>query len=125
MYRELIRSIFRRAVAVALICASAVGSAIAEERVPAPLRATHPMDGLTADEIVAAAGILRAAGKFDQASRLVSLSLEENPKEEVRAWTPGAPFTRHAFAIILRDGALFEARIDLSARKLSDWKAVP
>ena len=34
----------------------------AEQRVPEPQVATHPMDALTADEIKASAGILREAG---------------------------------------------------------------
>jgi hypothetical protein len=59
--------------------------------VAAPLLATHPMDALTPDEITASAKILRAAGKLGDNVRIVSLSLEENPKAEVRAWTKGQP----------------------------------
>jgi primary-amine oxidase len=91
----------------------------AEERLAPPLHATHPMDALTADEITASAEILRAAGKLGGTVRLVSLTLEENPKAEVRAWTKGKPFGRRAFAVLLDGGHLAEAHIDLDARTLT------
>jgi primary-amine oxidase len=80
------------------------------------LIAAHPMDALTPDEIRAAARILRAAGKLGETGRLVSLTLEENPKPEVRAWTRGRPFGRHAFAVLLAGRRLAEAPIELTAR---------
>ena len=89
-----------------------------------PLQAAHPMDALTADEITASANILRAAGKLGGTALLVSLTLEENPKAEVRAWTPGKPFGRRAFAVLLDGGRLAEAHIDLDARTLTAWAAV-
>jgi primary-amine oxidase len=96
----------------------------AEERVPAPLLAAHPMDALTPDEISASARILRAAGKFGETVRLVSLTLEENPKAEVRAWTKGKPFGRRAFAVLLDGGRLAEAHIDLVAGAITAFTAV-
>ena len=83
----------------------------AEERLAPPLHATHPMDALTADEITASAEILRAAGKLGGTVRLVSLTLEENSKAEVRAWTKGKPFGRRAFAVLLDGGHLAEAHL--------------
>jgi hypothetical protein len=47
------------------------------EEVEAPLRATHPMDALTPDEIRSSVDILRTAGKFGPTVKLVSLTLEE------------------------------------------------
>ncbi|MBR0751975.1 tyramine oxidase [Bradyrhizobium jicamae] len=82
------------------------------------------MDGLTADEISAAVGVLRAAGKFDDAARIVSLTIDENAKDEVRAWHPGQPFARRAMATLLAAGKLYEARIDLAARSLAGWDEV-
>jgi len=98
--------------------------ACAEEQVPAPLLATHPMDALTPVEITASANILRAAGKLGDNVRIVSLSLEENPKAEVRAWTSGQPFGRHAFAVLLADGKVAEAHIDLGAQALTAWTPI-
>jgi Cu2+-containing amine oxidase len=95
--------------------------ASAEEQVAAPLVATHPMDALTAVEITASARILRAAGKLGDNVRIVSLSLEENAKAEVRAWATGQPFSRHAFAVLLTDGKVAEAHIDLDAQALTAW----
>jgi primary-amine oxidase len=116
---------FRSFAAATLISVSAAAPVAAEDRVPSPERATHPMDGLTAGEITAATAIMRAAGELDDASRIVSLSLDENSKDEIRSWKPGSLFGRRAFAVVLRNGALSEARIDLTAGKLIDWKAVP
>jgi Cu2+-containing amine oxidase len=73
-----------RLVAIASLSCAALATRTpvrAEERVPAPLRATHPMDALTPDEIMASARILRAAGKLGETVRLVSLTLEENPQD--------------------------------------------
>jgi primary-amine oxidase len=96
----------------------------AEERVPAILRATHPMDALTPDEITASAKILRAAGKLGDTVRIVSLTLEEPGKADVRAWTKGKPFGRRAFAVVLTGGKIGEARIDLDAQALAAWTPV-
>ena len=67
---------------------------------------------------------MRAAGKFGEAVRLVSLTLEENPKAEVRAWTRGQPFGRRAFAVLLDGGRLAEAHIDLTAGAITAFTAV-
>jgi primary-amine oxidase len=120
-------SAFGRVAAATLILGMALtaASVAAEDRIPPPEHATHPMDGLTAGEITVAARIMRAVGKLDEASQIVSLSLEENSKDRVRNWKPGSPFERHAFAVILRNGVLSEARIDLGAERLVSWKDVP
>ncbi|MCP3395009.1 tyramine oxidase [Bradyrhizobium sp. CCGB12] len=86
--------------------------------------ATHPMDGLTADEIRAAVDLLRSAGKFDAAARIVSITLDENAKDEVRAWQLGQTFARRAIATLLADGRLYEARIDLATRSLAGFDEI-
>jgi primary-amine oxidase len=96
----------------------------AEQRVPVPQFATHPMDALTPDEIIASAKILREAGKFGDTVHLVSLTLEENPKAEVRAWIKGKPFGRRALAVLLDGGRLAEAHIDLDAHALTGWMPI-
>jgi primary-amine oxidase len=82
------------------------------------------MDALTPTEITASARILREAGKLGDNVRIVSLSLEENPKAEVRAWTKGQPFGRRAFAVLLADGKVTEAHIDLGAQALTAWTPI-
>lgn len=96
----------------------------AEQRVAAPKLAAHPMDALTPDEIMASATILRGAGKFGDTVRMVSLTLDESPKAEVRDWSAGKPFGRRAFAVLLDGSRLAEARIDLSAQALTSWTAI-
>ena len=76
----------------------------AETRVRPPASASHPMDGLTADEISAAVDVLRSAGKFGDAARVVSMTIDENAKDEVRAWRSGQPFARRAVATLLVAG---------------------
>lgn len=108
------------AVTLALLCATAR----AEDHVPAPTRATHPMDALTSGEITAATKILRTAGKLGANSLLVSMTLEELPKGEVRNWTKGKAFARRAFAVVLTEGRIGEASIDLDALTLSAWNVI-
>ncbi|WP_407165316.1 tyramine oxidase [Bradyrhizobium sp. ORS 111] len=96
----------------------------AESRMWPAVTATHPMDGLTADEIQSVSNVLRGAGKFNDAMRVVSMALEEDPKDEVRAWRPGQPFTRRAVATLLGEGHLYEARVDLAARSLTGWDEI-
>jgi primary-amine oxidase len=107
-------------VALALLCAPAHG----EDRVPAPTRATHPMDALTPDEITTATKILRNAGKLAGNSLVVSMTLEEPPKSEVRSWLKGEAFSRRAFAVVLTDGKIGEAVINLDARALASWNLI-
>lgn len=96
----------------------------AEVRVWPEVMATHPMDGLTADEIQSVSNILRGAGKLDDATRVVSIALDEDSKEEVRAWRPGTPFGRRAIATLLAGGRLYEAHVDLATRSLIGWDEI-
>jgi primary-amine oxidase len=106
--------------ALTLLCVPAR----AEDRVPAPTRVAHPMDALTADEITTSTKILRDAGKLGDKSLIVSMSLEEPPKSEVRGWLKGEAFSRHAFAVVLTDGRIGEAAINLDARTLAAWNVI-
>src|SRR5581483_8368350 len=106
------------AVSLALLCAA---WARAADRIPAPTRATHPMDALTAAELTTATRILRDAGKLPDGALVVSMALEEPAKAEVRGWTTCKAISRHAAAVVLTDGKLAEAAINLDARSLSAW----
>ncbi len=96
----------------------------AETKVAAPAAPVHPMDSLTAGEIEKAVQMLKASGHFGEGSKLVSISLIENDKAEIRAWAPGKTFARKAFAVVTSGGKLAEARFDLDAGKLMSWTAV-
>jgi len=43
----------------------------------------------------------------------------------VLAWKPGQPFTRKAFIVVRRDRTVYEAVVDLGARKVERWEAIP
>lgn len=87
----------------------------------------HPLALLSHDETEAALQILRAAGRFPEGVRLLSLSLREPPKEEVRAFVPGKPFRREVAVVILDHphGEVSEGVVDLVTRKVASWKPVP
>jgi primary-amine oxidase len=56
----------------------------------------HPLEPLSADEIGAAATILRESGKITQATRFCSATLHEPDKARVRAFPEGGPVEREA-----------------------------
>jgi len=82
---------------------------------------THPLDALTGAEISRTVEILTAAKRVDSHTRYPTITLVENSKPSVLAWTPGQPFERLARATYLRDGVIHEAVVNLtSARIISD-----
>jgi primary-amine oxidase len=86
----------------------------------------HPLDPLSRDEMTSAAKVIRAAPQFPSAGKFATLVLKEPAKADVLAFTPGTPFTRQAFAIVLdrpRNRA-FEAVVDLAASRLASWTEV-
>ena len=54
----------------------------------------HPLDPLSAEEITAAADILRREQQLTDRWRFASIELREPSKETVKAFTPGAAITR-------------------------------
>ena len=85
----------------------------------------HPLDPLSGREIAAAVAVLRASGKIDAGTWFALIDLDEPPKADVLAWKPGQPFARHAFIVARRERTVYEALVDLGARKLMRWEAVP
>jgi primary-amine oxidase len=85
----------------------------------------HPLDPLSGREIAAAVAVLRASGKIDAGTRFALIDLDEPPKADVLAWKPGQPFARNAFIVARRDRTVYEALVDLDARRLTRWEAVP
>jgi Cu2+-containing amine oxidase len=72
------RNLIGRLCALAVLATSSPLGA--ETRIAAPTTASHPMDGLTADEIKTATQILRIAGKLPDGAKIVSISLRRMPK---------------------------------------------
>ena len=83
--------------------------------------AVHPLDPLTRLEHFAVLEVLQAAGKLNDATRFTRLALAEPDKAAVWAWTPGAPVTRRAEAVISQGASVFEATVDLASRQLVSW----
>jgi primary-amine oxidase len=97
--------------ALALAIATA-GPAVAQDS------PTNPLDALTATEINRTVEILTAAKKVDANTRYPTITLQENSKASILAWKPGQPFERLARATYLRDSAIHEAVVDLTAGKV-------
>jgi len=98
---------------------------VAEARAIAP--PGHPLDPLTPDEIRRAAAAVRAAHDLGAGLMFETISLHEPEKRAVHDAKPGASFAREAFvcAFDRTNGGVWEARIDLLADRVVDWRHVP
>lgn len=85
----------------------------------------HPLDPLSADEIEAAVAVLRDAGDTDADTRFAQIGLDEPDKAAMLSWQPGQPFNRKAFVVARRNRTVYEAVVDLAARKVERWEAIP
>ena len=93
----------------------------------ASVRATHPLDPLTAQEITGAWEILRSQKTLGPRIRVVSIALQEPPKEAVLAHRPGDALERAA-AVVLMDTAqakTYEAVVSLTRKDVVAWRHVP
>ncbi|OLT01946.1 tyramine oxidase [Pseudonocardia sp. CNS-004] len=89
---------------------------------------THPLEPLSAEEISAAATVLRDVGHVGPTSRFVSLALREPAKAAVHAFdADGTDVPRDADAIVLdrADGRTYEATVSLSDSTVTRWEHVP
>ncbi|HZC29112.1 MAG TPA: primary-amine oxidase, partial [Gaiellaceae bacterium] len=80
----------------------------------------HPLEPLTADEIAAAAGILRDELGLDERARFVFIMLHEPPKDAIHSWTPDASVPREAEVIVRERGRMgvLEAIVSLMEGKV-------
>jgi primary-amine oxidase len=87
----------------------------------------HPLDPLTADEIRRASAAVRAAHDLGVGMMFETVTLSEPAKDVVRNFCPGVAFPREAFvcAFDRTNGAVWEARVDLVADTVVDWRHVP
>ena len=88
-------------------------------------QAQHPLDPLSELELLTAVSVLQAEGHVAAATRFVSISLDPPAKEAVLAWEPDMEPTRRAFVVLKQGTRTFEARVDLAAKRLDDWREVP
>lgn len=91
--------------------------AFAEDAEPIPV--FHPMDALTKEEVATAADLLRKAKAADDKTLFGAFTLQEPPKQVVRAWQDGQLLPpRQAFVVIRRQQKTFEAVVDITAAKV-------
>jgi len=90
-------------------------------------QARHPLDPLAADEIRAAAALLRAERGLGPRVRFVIVALEEPSKDVVRRFAPGDPIDREAFAVLFDPdaGATYEAVVSVTTGEVRAWRIVP
>jgi primary-amine oxidase len=90
-------------------------------------RPSHPLDPLTPGEIRRAAAAVRAAHDLGAGMMFETISLHEPDKSVVHGFRPGAGFAREAFvcAFDRTNGKVWEARVDLIADQVVDWRHVP
>jgi primary-amine oxidase len=86
--------------------------------------APHPLAPLTAEEILSASKLFRAAPGFPREGIFSILTLDEPPKEQVLA---RSALPRRAFAVIYdRSGDhTIEAIANLSSEAVESWKVIP
>jgi primary-amine oxidase len=87
----------------------------------------HPLDPLSAEEIRAAAAILRRDRGVTERWRFASIELREPAKAVVRGFSPGEEIEREALVVCWNrdDGQLYKARVALGAGRVLAWEQQP
>jgi primary-amine oxidase len=111
------------------VTAGIAGVAAACSGIAVAAAAGHPLDPLSAAEIQASVALLRAAGHVDEATRFALIDLDEPDKAEVLAWrqrpTQRRAPSRRAFVIARHELTVYEAVVDLDARRVESWTPIP
>lgn len=86
----------------------------------------HPLDPLSADELVRARRVLDDAGVLSDSTRFALVQLHEPPKDDVLAWTPGDAVDRQIFCVLLdiATGDVTEVVVSLDAQRVLSRTAV-
>ena len=86
----------------------------------------HPLEVLTAEEIVAAAELLRASGRISGAALFAYIVLHEPAKEELARWKPGDPIDREVRVLIVPGAELgmIEAVVSVTHGEVRQWTPV-
>src|SRR6266699_1299280 len=90
-------------------------------------RLLHPLEPLSAQEVIEAVRILREERRPGERERFISVSLHEPPKNEVLAYHPDSIVGREAMIILLdhAEEATYEAIVSLSEDRVKEWRRVP
>jgi primary-amine oxidase len=86
----------------------------------------HPLEPLSAEEVSAAAALLRELKNLGPSARFVFVTLHEPSKSTVLSWT-GEALPRAADVVLYErtDKTTYEAVVSLTDRAVVSWKAVP
>jgi primary-amine oxidase len=87
----------------------------------------HPLDPLTAVELVRSRHVLDAAGLLRESTRFALVQLHEPAKHEVAAWADGAATDRQVFSVLLdtATGEVTEAVVSLFHQRVLSTRTVP
>ena len=87
----------------------------------------HPLDSLTGEEFSRTAAILTREHGVDSGWRYASITLQEPPKAEVKAWREGDRIVRRALAVLWnkQSNEVYEAVVNLTDDALQSWTHVP
>jgi primary-amine oxidase len=82
---------------------------------------THPLDPLTADELVTVRDVLAKSGRFSTNTNFAWIQLHEPPKATVNAYSGGSEFPRQAnvAAIDYQQRKTFRVIVDLRRRQIA------
>ncbi|MFP6747095.1 MAG: primary-amine oxidase [Alphaproteobacteria bacterium] len=91
------------------------------------IAAYHPLDPLSADEVKAAADVVRGAEYFNAATKFETIELRYPDKAAVRGWDGAGRLPRRAFVCIYdtHTGAVRECLVDLDGGGLLNTSIIP
>lgn len=90
-------------------------------------QALHPLEPLSAAEIMGAVSIVKRKQNLGKKDRFVSVTLHEPLKQEVLSFEKGDEFERKAFIVVLNndDGKTHEAIISITKGTVESWTYIP
>ncbi len=83
---------------------------------------THPLDGLSAEEMSATVALLESADRLTAESRFPLIELIEPGKAEVLAWENGKPFPRRVRVVVKEGPESYRGAVDLVAGTVTEWE---
>jgi primary-amine oxidase len=88
---------------------------------------SHPLEPLSADEVGAAAAILKRDQRLAASARFVTITLNEPPKTAVLSFGPDDRIDRQAKIVIWEraEGSTYEGVVSITDNRALSWIAVP
>ncbi|WP_216823259.1 tyramine oxidase [Limimaricola cinnabarinus] len=99
---------------LALACAAAFPAALA----------AHPLDGLTAEEMIEVTRILSEAGHTGPDSRYPLIELREPEKQVVLDWQEGDPEPRAAVVNVVTKEGVHKGIVDIAEGEVTSWETM-